>query len=174
MMFQLYSHELPFLEKFTDHVKSTPTFFFSLLHGISCHIGKCRQTSKQCVNIIKTKLHHVYCFSHYICITYYIRKCAQTMQRIHQHCWQWSTSHISIFSDFFSDFSAIFTLIATLGNAHRPCKLYLNMINNSASCLSFFSWFFLIFLIIFTLLTILGNAHRPCLHSLLDLFVSFL
>ena len=66
----------------------------------------------------------------------------------------------------FSDFRAIFTLITILGNAHRPCQLYLNIINNFTSCLSFFSWFFPDFLIVFTLLTILGNAHRPCLHLL--------
>ena len=67
---------------------------------------------------------------------------------------------------FFSDFLAIFTLITILGNAHRPCKLYLNNTNNSTSCLSFFSCFFPDFLIIFTSLTILGNAHRPCLYLL--------
>ena len=102
--------------------------------------------------------------SGYICINYHIRKCAQTMWTVPQHCQQLSTSYLSIF--FFSDFLAIFTLITILGNTHSPCKLYLNIINNFTSCLSFFSWFFPDFLIVFTLLTILGNAHRPCLHLL--------
>ena len=62
----------------------------------------------------------------------------------------------------FSDFLAIFTWITILRNAHRPCKLYLNIINNFTSCLSLFSWFFPDFVAIFILITILGNAHRPC------------
>ena len=45
---------------------------------------------------------------------------------------------------------------------HRPCKLYLNIINKHTWCLSFFSWFLHDFLIIFALITILGSAHRPC------------
>ena len=84
------------------------------------------------------------------------------MQRRHQHRWQRPTSYISIFFWFFSDFLAIFTLITILENVHRPCKLYLNIINNSTSCLSFFPDF----LILYPLITILGNAHRPCLNLL--------
>ena len=119
------------------------SWVFFWCSGYTCinyHIRKCAQT------MWTVFLSSDYSwFSHYIYSTYHIRKCAQTMQRIHQHCWQWSTSYISIFSDFFSDFLAIFTLITILGNAHRPCKLYLNIIHNSTSYLSFFSWIFLIF-----------------------------
>ena len=80
---------------------------------------------------------------------------------MHQHCWQWSTS-VSSFFLIFSGFLAIFTLITTLGSTHRPCKLYLNIINKYTWCLSFFSWFFPDFLIIFALITRLESAHIPC------------
>ena len=70
--------------------------------------------------------------------------------------------HVSpFFPDFFSDYLIRFTLLTILGNVHRPCKLYLNILNNSTSCLSFFPAFIPDFLIIFTLITILGDAHRP-------------
>ena len=62
----------------------------------------------------------------------------------------------------FPNFLVIFLVITILGNAHRPCKLYLNIINKYTWCLSSFSWFFPDSLIIFALITILGSAHRPC------------
>ena len=82
--------------------------------------------------------------------------------------------HIIYFYFFliFPDFLSIFTLITILGNGHRPCTLYFNIINRYTSYLSFLSQLFAHFLImfaiipdiliIFTLLTILGNVHRPC------------
>ena len=48
----------------------------------------------------------------------------------------------------FPDFLSIFTVITILGNAHRPCKLHLNIINKYTSCLSIFSWPLFYFLLI--------------------------
>ena len=118
--------------------------------------------------ILWQELHHVYSFSpdfsrfsHYICIGYYIRKCTQTMQIIYQQWWQWSTTCYSTLPASFPDVLVIYALITILGNVHRPCKQYPNIVGN---CLQHASSFLLIipdFLIIFTLLTILGNVHRP-------------
>ena len=79
---------------------------------------------------------------------------------MHQNCWQWSTS-VSFFL-IFPDFLSIFTLIAILGNVHRWCTLYLNIINKYTSCLPSLCWLFADFFNIFALITILGSVHRPC------------
>ena len=63
-----------------------------------------------------------------------------------------------LFFSFFPDVLAIFMLITTLGNVHRPYKQYPNIVTNSLHHV--FS-FFPDFLTIFTSITILGNAHRP-------------
>ena len=67
-----------------------------------------------------------------------------------------------LFFSFFPDFLAIFTSITTLGNVHRPCKQYPNIVTNSLHHVFSFFPFFPDFLAIFTSITILGNAHRPC------------
>ena len=97
-------------------------------------------------------------FSGYICINYHIRKCTQTMPTV---------SHIvnnSLFFFFliFPDFLAIFALITILGNAHRPCKHYPSIVNNSICHVYSVSPIFPNFLAIFALITIFSNAHRPC------------
>ena len=80
---------------------------------------------------------------------------------MHQH--HWHDLHLSLhFFLIFPDFLSIFTLITILGNVHRPCTLYLNIINKYTSCLPSFSWLFAEFFIIFAFITILGSAHRPC------------
>ena len=79
---------------------------------------------------------------------------------MHQHHWQWSTSVSSFFPDF-SHFLSIFTLITILRNVHRPCTLYVNILNKYTSCLPSFSWLFPDFFIIFALITILECVHRP-------------
>ena len=116
--------------------------FFCLLHGyiyISCHIGKCRQTSKQCLNIIKKS--YIGSFPDVLVIFALItilgnahRPCEQ-YPNIVSNCLQHPYSFLPIIPDFLIRF----TLLTILGNAHRPCKLYLNIINNFTSCLSFFS-----------------------------------
>ena len=45
----------------------------------------------------------------------------------------------------FPNFLTIFTLITILGNAHRPCKLYLNIINKYTWCLSIFHCYLILF-----------------------------
>ena len=62
----------------------------------------------------------------------------------------------------FPDFIIIFMFITILGNMHRLCKLYPNIVNNSLQCVYSFSLDFSDFLVIFPFIAILGNAHRPC------------
>ena len=92
------------------------------------------------------------------CLTYYIWKCAQTMQTPLHHCQQQSLSCLS----FFPHFLAIFTSVTILGNVHRLCKRCINIITKSLHHVYLFLLIFLDFLAIFTSITILGNAHRPC------------
>ena len=125
----------------TDHVNSTPTLL-TIVHTMSI----------------------LFFWSYdYIFTNYHIWKCAQTMLTLLQHCQQQSTSCLFFFWLFSPDFLAMFVLIAILGNAHRPCKHYSNIVYNSLHhvypCFLFFFWFFLA---IFALLTIFGNVHRPC------------
>ena len=56
---------------------------------------------------------------------------------------------------------AIFALITILGNAHRPCKHYPNIVNNSIHHVYSVFLIFPNFLAIFALITIFRNAHRP-------------
>ena len=95
-------------------------------------------------------------FSLYLCYLPF-RKCTQTIPQHYQQLYMMSLLFFQIFPDYLTRF----TLLTILGNVHRPCKLYLSILNNSTSCLSFFPEFIADFLIIFTLITILGNAHRP-------------
>ena len=50
---------------------------------------------------------------------------------------------------FLPSFLAIFELMTILGNSHRPCKHYLNIVNNSIYY-------------VFALNTIFTNLYRPC------------
>ena len=60
------------------------------------------------------------------------------------------------------DVLVIFALITILGNTHRPCEQYPNIVSNCPQHAYSFPLIIPYFLIIFTLLTILGNAHRAC------------
>ena len=91
--------------------------------------------------------------SGYICINYHIRKCAYP--NIVSNCLQHAYSFLLIVPEFLIQF----TLLTILGNAHRPCKQYTNLVDNG---LHHISLFFSDFVAIFTIITILGNAHRPC------------
>ena len=124
--------------------QKTPScpFFFLLLHGyiyISCHIGKSRQTSKQCLNIIKKS--YISSFPDVLVIFALIT----ILGNVHRPWKQYSNivsnclHHPYSFLLIIPDFLIRFTLLTILGNAHRPCKLYLNIVNNFTSCLSFFS-----------------------------------
>ena len=62
----------------------------------------------------------------------------------------------------FPDFLIIFELNTILGNVHRPCKQYTNIVDNGLHLSLHFFLIFPDFLTIFTLITILGNAHRLC------------
>ena len=62
----------------------------------------------------------------------------------------------------FPDFMAIFALITILGNGHRPCKHYPNIVNNSICHVYSFFLIFPNFLAIFALINLFRNAHRPC------------
>ena len=52
--------------------------------------------------------------------------------------------------------------VQQIGNAHRPCKQYPNIVDNSLHHVYSFFLIFLHFLLIFLLITILGNAHTAC------------
>ena len=49
---------------------------------------------------------------------------------MHQQCQEESMSCLFFFSWFFPDFLIIFASITILGNAHRPCKQYTNIVDN--------------------------------------------
>ena len=68
----------------------------------------------------------------------------------------------STFPGSFSDVLVIFALITILGNAHRPCEQYPNIVSNHLQHTSSFLLIIPDFQIIFTVPRILGNAHRPC------------
>ena len=50
---------------------------------------------------------------------------------MHQQCQEEFMSCLFFFSSFFPDFLIIFASITILGNAHRPCKQYTNIVNNN-------------------------------------------
>ena len=129
----------------------------------SCHIGKCRQTSKQCLNIIKksdiSSFPDVLVIFALITILGNAHKPCEQYPNIVSNCLQHAYSFLLIIPDFLIRF----TLLTILGNAHRPCKQYTNIVDNGLHHISlFFPDFLSDFLGIFTLITILGNAHRPC------------
>ena len=140
----------------TDNVNTTSslstrdsilsTVFFCLLHGyiyISCHIGKCKQTSEQCLNIIKKS--YIGSFSDVLVIFALItvsgnvhRPCDST-PNIVSNCLQHAYSFLLIIPDFLIRFS----LLTILGNAHRPCKQYTNIVDDGLHHIFlFFSDFF--------------------------------
>ena len=102
----------------------------------------------------------------YICMNYHIRKCAQTMWTVPQHCQQVSTSCLLFFFLSFPDFLLIFLLITILGNVHTICRWCTNIVDNDLHLSLHFFPIFPDFLSIFTLITILGNVHRPCTQYL--------
>ena len=75
--------------------------------------------------------------SGYTCINYHIRKCAQTIWTVPQHCQQLSMACL-FFSYDYSCFLIIFTVLTILGNAHRPCKEYTNIVDNGLHHISLF------------------------------------
>ena len=128
--------------------QETPSclFFFFLLHGyihISCHIGKCRQMSKQCLNIIKKSC--IGSFPDVLVIFALItifgnahRPCEQ-YPNIVSNCLQHAYSFLLIIPDFLIRF----TLLTILGKAHRPCEQHTNIVDNGLHHISqFFSDFF--------------------------------
>ena len=79
----------------------------------------------------------------YICINYYIWKCAQTVNTTHNIVKN-SLNHDHSLFLFFSDFLAISTLLTIFGNVHRPCKQYPSTVNSSLHCVFFLKnspWF---------------------------------
>ena len=103
-------------------------------------------------NIVHNSLHHVYSFFSLFFLIFwlylhylpYLEMCTDHVN---------STPILStmvyimsfLFFSFFPDFLAIFASITTLGNVHRPCKQYPNIVTNSLhhvfSFFPFFSWF---------------------------------
>ena len=147
--FIIVNNSLYYVNSFFPH--------FLAIYIIVTMLGNAHRPCKQCINIIEKSLHHVYSFSpdlfwfsYSICMNYHIRKCTQTMWTIHHHCGQWSLSCYSILFWSFPDVLGIFASITILGNMHRPCKQYLNLVNNSLHHVySFFSWVFLNFFLFF-------------------------
>ena len=137
--------------------------WFSDYIYINYYIWKCAQTMPRVSHIVDNSLFFFFLifffkFSGYVFINYHIRKFTETMPAV---------SHIvnnSLFFFFliFPDFLAIFALITILGNAHRPCKHYPSIVNNSICHVYSVSPIFPNFLAIFALITIFSNAHRPC------------
>ena len=83
-------------------------------------------------------------FSGYICITYHIWKCAQTMWMVPQHVHN-SPHHVYSFFLFFSSFASYIYIdyYTIIGNVHRPCKQLSNITTPSPFFSSFYSYFFI-------------------------------
>ena len=85
----------------------------------SCHIGKCIQTSKQCLNIIKKS--YIGSFPDVLAISALIT----ILGNVHRPHQQYPNTINNSFNRVYSlssDFTAIFISITIFGKVHRPCK----------------------------------------------------
>ena len=179
-IFRLYLPELLYLDMHTDHVNDTLTlltmvciisilifpYFIAIFTSITI-FGIVHRPSQQYLNIVNNSLHHVYFFldipwfSDYIYIDFYIWKCAQTIQ--HYPTLSITVYIISILVFLiFHDFLAIFALITILGNAHRPCKHFPNIVNNSLHHV--YSFFLILWVYIY-----IDYHIRKCAQTMLTL-----
>ena len=152
-----YLHKLPYLEICTDHVHYTPTLSITVTAEYRM-IGHTRPTHAQSrlsnfkaiwwLRLLSS--HQVLTMSQIIDVT--VGSTTVTFESLLYVCIDLHDLSFCIqlwwyvysFS-FFSVFLTIFVLFTILGNIHRPCIWYLNIVNNSLLFFSFFLIFWLYF-----------------------------